>query len=46
MVDCNTHECKENADLIYTSKLGVKSYKEYYCAKCYIKKMKGEVHVT
>jgi hypothetical protein len=39
MVNCNTDECKDNAAVIHTSKLGVKSYKKYYCANCYIKLM-------
>ena len=42
MIDCDTHKCKDNAVVIHTSKLGVESYKKYYCADCYIKLMGWE----
>jgi len=39
MIDCDNKKCKDNAVIIHTSKLGVQSYKKYYCANCYIKLM-------
>lgn len=46
MIDCDTITCKDNAVLTYKSKLGVDSYRKFYCADCYIKLMGWDKDAT